>query len=141
MAEEKKVLDAVKKTTKKAKPSTKKSVNKGGRKADGTFAKGNKPKITSNYGRPIQQFSYRAMAKVRASKDPERVEKDLDALDKILDSEATSPMERMKALELKIKLNGGFDPVENKDVTPKEEPTNPFANLTEAELRKLAGEK
>ena len=46
-------------------------------------------------------------------------------------------MEKMKALELLIKLNGNFDPQETKDVSEKEI-VNPFENLTEAELRKLA---
>ena len=35
-----------------AKGGAKTTSAKGGRKADGTFAKGNKPKITENYGRP-----------------------------------------------------------------------------------------
>ena len=43
----------------------------------------------------------------------------------------------MKALELLIKLNGNFDPQETKDVSEKEV-FNPFENLTEDELRKLA---
>ena len=133
----KKVEGSVSVAKKPKTPQKSKSVNKGGRKADGTFAKGNKPKITSNYGRPIQQFSYRAMAKVRAGKDPNRVEKDLDVLDNILDSDSATPMEKMKAMELKIKLNGGFDPVENKDVTPKTISESPLNGLTIEELRSL----
>lgn len=118
-----------------------KSVNKNAKKAQKRVV--GKP-FTSEYqpnnkcgGRPIQQFSYRAMAKVRAGKDPARVEKDLDVLDKILDSESATPMEKMKAMELKIKLNGGFDPVENKDVTPKTISESPLNGLTIEELRSL----
>lgn len=134
-----------KNVVKSAKPQKKKVVKQGGKKAagrnsDGTFAKGNKPKITENYGRPQTDFSHRAMAKARAKKNPERILKDLDEIDKILDSDSSSPMEKMKALEIKIKLNGGFDPVENKDVT-EHTIVNPFENLTEAELRKLAEAK
>lgn len=108
-----------------------------GRNADGTFAKGNKPKITENYGRPQNDFSYRAMAKIRAKKDPERVQKDLDMLDAIIDDPKASPMERMKALENKIKLNGNYDPQETKDVTPMRHIETPLDSLSVEELRTL----
>lgn len=108
-----------------------------GRNADGTFAKGNKPKITENYGRPQNDFSYRAMAKIRAKKDPARVQKDLDMLDEIIDDPNSSPMERMKALENKIKLNGNFDPQETKDVTPVRHIETPLDSLSVEELRTL----
>ena len=114
-------------------------VKKLGRNSDGTFATGNKISV-GNSGRPQNDFSYRAMAKARAAKDPERIQKDLDSLDKIIDGTGASHMEKMKALELKIKLNGGFDPVEAKDVSEKMF-INPFENLTEDELRKLAEAK
>ena len=126
---------------KPTKPQTEKVVKKLGnnsdRNADGTFKKGNQCSVGNEGGRPQTDFSHRAMAKARAKKDPERIIKDLDELDSILDSKKSSPMEKMKALEIKIKLNGGFDPVENKDVTDRA-PVNPFENLTEEELRKLA---
>jgi len=108
-----------------------------GRNADGTFAKGNKPKITENYGRPQNDFSYRAMAKIRAQKDPQRVQKDLDMLDEIIDDPNSSPMERMKALENKIKLNGNYDPQETKDVTPVRHIETPLDSLSVEELRTL----
>lgn len=111
--------------------------NNSDRNADGTFKQGNQCSVGNNGGRPQTDFSHRAMAKARAKKDPARILKDLDELDNILDSKTASPMEKMKAIEIKIKLNGGFDPVENKDVTEHVAP-NPFENLTEEELRKLA---
>lgn len=106
---------------------------KNGRKTDGTFAKGN----SFGQGRPRNEYSYRAMAKKMAAEDPERITKDLKILNDIVDSDSSSPMEKMKALELLIKLNGNFDPQETKDVSEKEV-FNPFENLSEDELRKLA---
>lgn len=134
-----------KKTTTKPKEESVKKGGMEGRNPDGTFAKGSKPKITSNYGAPLKNFSYKAMAKVRASKDPNRVLKDLEALDAILDNESTSPMERMKALELKIKLNGGFDPQETTATITGEVAAEinkrPYKGLTIDEIRKALGKK
>lgn len=111
---------------------------KGGRKADGTFAKGNKPKITKNYGRPPEDMSFRHQVKLRASKDPKMVEDAINTLIKIA-RDPDNP-KCIEAIDKLIKLNGNYDPQESKDVTPKVRP-NPFDNLTEEELRKLAGEK
>ena len=123
----------VRKTVKRVAKKKKTDAVKNGRKTDGTFAKGN----SFGQGRPKNEYSYRAMAKKMAAEDPERITKDLKILNNIVDSDSSSPMEKMKALELLIKLNGNFDPQETKDVSEKEI-FNPFENLTEAELRKLA---
>lgn len=114
-----------------------KSVN---HNVDGTFSEGNdawKNRDPNKAHRPIQDFSYKSMAKVRAAKDPSRVEKDLDMLDKIIDNEDASPMERMKAIEYKIKLNGNFDAQETRDVTERQIPDSPLNSLTVDELRSL----
>ena len=107
-----------------------------GRKSDGTFAPGNTFGRNPG-GRPKDAFSYRAIAKVMASEDPDSITNGVRTLHDIVKSIETSPMEKMKALELLIKLNGNFDPQETKDVSEKEI-FNPFENLTEDELRKLA---
>jgi len=138
----KKPVETPKPAPKVEKPQNTEPVKQGGNKvegrnADGTFAKGHKPKITENYGRPQNDFSYRAMAKIRAKKDPARVQKDLDMLDEIIDNPNSSPMERMKALENKIKLNGNYDPQETKDVTPVRHIETPLDGLSVEELRTL----
>lgn len=127
----------VKKVAKKkvAKEKKAKAV-KVGRKSDGTFAPGNTFGKNPG-GRPKDAFSYRAIAKVMASEDPDSITNGVKTLHDIVKSAETSPMEKMKALELLIKLNGNFDPQETKDVSEKEV-FNPFENLTEDELRKLA---
>lgn len=140
-------LSAAKVTSKKPAPkveapqkieAVKQGGNKAeGRNADGTFAKGNKPKITDNYGRPQNDYSYRAMAKIRAKKDPERILKDLNRLDAIIDDPKSTPAEIAKALEIKIKLNGNFDPQETKDVTPVRHIETPLDSLSVEELRTL----
>ncbi|MBR2587016.1 hypothetical protein IKE71_01420 [Candidatus Saccharibacteria bacterium] len=124
-----------------AKPPKKKAVKKlgdnSGRNPDGTFRKGNQCSVGNEGGRPQTDFSHRAMAKARAKRDPERIIRDLDELDRILDSDKSSPMEKMKALEIKIKLNGNFDPQETKDVTPAKPVESPLNNLSVEELRGL----
>lgn len=88
-------------------------------------------------GRPQNDFSYRAMAKIRAKKDPERILKDLNRLDAIIDDPKSTPAEIAKALEIKIKLNGNFDPQETKDVTPARHAESPLDGLSVEELRAL----
>ena len=88
-------------------------------------------------GRPQNDFSYRAMAKIRAKKDPERIQKDLNRLDEIIDNPKSTPAEIAKALEIKIKLNGNFDPQETKDVTPVRHIETPLDSLSVEELRAL----
>lgn len=88
-------------------------------------------------GRPQNDFSYRAMAKIRAKKDPERIQKDLNRLDEIIDNPNSTPAEIAKALEIKIKLNGNFDPQETKDVTPVRHIETPLDSLSVEELRTL----
>ena len=117
------------------KTSNGQDVKKLGRNSDGTFKKGNQISV-GNSGRPQNEYSYRAMAKVRALKNPERIQRDLDALDGIIDSPQSKPLDVIHALEIKIKLNGNFDPQETKDVTPPR-PESPLNGLTVEELRKL----
>ena len=123
-----------------AKPETvkKKATSaKVGRKSDGTFAKGNEYGKNSG-GRPPEDMSFRHQVKLRASKDPKMVKDAINTLIKIA-SDPENP-KCIEAIDKLIKLNGNYDPQETKDVTPKAKP-NPFENLTEEELRKLAGEK
>lgn len=108
-----------------------------GRNSDGTFAEGNQISKGNNGGRPSSAFSHRAMAKARAEANPDRIIKDLEELDKIIESDATSPMEKMKALDIKIRLFEGYDPSETKDVTPEKIKESPLNGLTIEELRKL----
>jgi len=126
----------VQKTVKKVAKEKKAKAVQVGRKSDGTFAPGNTFGRNPG-GRPKDAFSYRAIAKVMASEDPDSITNGVRTLHDIVKSVETSPMEKMKALELLIKLNGNFDPQETKDVSEKEI-FNPFENLTEDELRKLA---
>ena len=126
----------VRKTVKKVAKEKKAKTVQVGRKSDGTFAPGNTFGRNPG-GRPKDAFSYRAIAKVMASEDPDSITNGVKTLHDIVKSNETSPMEKMKALELLIKLNGNFDPQETKDVSEKEI-FNPFENLTEDELRKLA---
>lgn len=126
----------VRKTVKKVAKEKKARTVQVGRKSDGTFAPGNTFGKNPG-GRPKDAFSYRAIAKVMASEDPDSITNGVKTLHDIVKSAETSPMEKMKALELLIKLNGNFDPQETKDVSEKEI-FNPFENLTEDELRKLA---
>lgn len=140
----KKACKSVKKDAKKVRKSVKttttqkkKTVKKGGRKADGTFDKGNKPKITENYGRPQSDFSHRAMAKVRAKKNPQSILNDLDTLDKIISDPDASAKDKMRAIDIKIRLNMGYDPTEQKDVSEKPIAESPLNALTIDELRSL----
>lgn len=126
----------VRKTVKKVAKEKKARTVQVGRKSDGTFAPGNTFGRNPG-GRPKDAFSYRAIAKVMASEDPDSITNGVKTLHDIVKSAETSPMEKMKALELLIKLNGNFDPQETKDVSEKEI-VNPFENLTEDELRNLA---
>lgn len=134
--EQKTAKKTVRQKTTKTGVKVKRKTVKVGRKSDGTFSEGNSFGKNSG-GRPKNDFSYRAMAKKMAEANPERIVKDLSILSSIIDGETSSPMEKLKALEIMIKLNGNFDPQETKDVSEKEV-FNPFENLTEAELRKLA---
>lgn len=121
----------------------KKEVIKGGRKADGTFAKGNKPKITKNYGRPTEDMSFRHQMKIRASQEPELVQKVINNLIKIA-SDPDHP-KCVEAAEKLIKLNGNYDPAESKSevtgsLNTKME-NSPFNQLTKEDLLKLLKRK
>lgn len=108
-----------------------------GRNSDGTFAKGNKISV-GNSGRPKDKYSHRALAARRAEENPESIQKDLDVLDEIIANPDNSPMEKAKAIELKIKLFGGFDVQETKtELTGKVENAIPFSNLSQKEVEAL----
>ena len=119
------------------KPQKVEAVNKNAKKPRGKpFTSEYQPNNTCG-GRPQNDFSYRAMAKIRAKKDPERILKDLNRLDAIIDDPKSTPAEIAKALEIKIKLNGNFDPQETKDVTPARHVESPLDGLSVEELRTL----
>lgn len=120
-----------------AKGGTKATSDKGGRNVDGTFAKGHEPIIAENCGRPKDRFSHRAMAAKRAQENPNSIKKDLDVLDEIINNPSNSPIERAKAIDIKIKLFGGYDAQETKtEITGKLE-GSPFANLSAKEVEAL----
>ncbi len=108
---------------------------KGGRKADGTFAKGNKPKITENYGRPTEPFSFRERAKIMARKDPTLVKGVIDNLIKIA-SDPDHP-KCTDAADKLIKLIGNYDPSESKTELSGKVEGSPFANLSAKEVEGL----
>ena len=126
----------VKKVAKKkvAKEKKAKAV-KVGRNSDGTFSKGNKLSVGNNGGRPTEDMSFRHQVKIRASNDPNLVLNVINNLIAIA-SDPDHP-KCVEAADKLIKLNGNYDPTETKDVSEKEV-FNPFENLTEDELRKLA---
>lgn len=123
--------------------SKEKEVIKGGRKADGTFAKGNKPKVTENYGRPTEDMSFRHQMKLRAMKQPELIQQVIDNLVTIA-SDPEHP-KCVEAAEKLIKLNGNYDPAESKNevtgsLNTKME-NSPFSQLTKEDLLKLLKRK
>ncbi len=116
---------------------------KSGRNADGTFAKGNKPKITANHGRPSEEMSFRHQMKIRASNNPKLVQKVIDNLIKIA-SDPDHP-KCVEAAEKLIKLNGNYDPAESRNevtgsLSTKVE-NSPFDELTKEDLLKLLKRK
>ena len=135
-AAKKPVQKTVKKVTKKkvAKEKKAKAV-KVGRNSDGTFSKGNKLSVGNNGGRPTEDMSFRHQVKIRASNDPNLVLNVINNLIAIA-SDPDHP-KCVEAADKLIKLNGNYDPTETKDVSEKEI-FNPFENLSEEELRKLA---
>ena len=130
---------------KKPKKIVKTTSEKLGRNSDGTFAKGNQISVGNNGGRPQDRFSHRAIAAQRAMKDPSRIKKDLEILDSIIDSETASPTEKVKAIETKAKLFGGFDVQETKTTLEGNLQTtqtnSPFNQLTKQDLLKLLKRK
>ena len=130
---------------KKPKKKVKSTPEKLGRNSDGTFAKGNQISVGNNGGRPQDRFSHRAIAAQRAMKDPSRIKKDLEILDSIIDSETASPAEKVKAIETKAKLFGGFDVQETKTTLEGNLQTtqtnSPFNQLTKQDLLKLLKRK
>lgn len=124
----------VRKTVKKVAKKKAKTVQVG-RNSDGTFSKGNKLSVGNNGGRPTEDMSFRHQVKIRASNDPSLV---LNVINNLI-TIASNPdhPKCVEAADKLIKLNGNYDPTETKDVSEKEI-FNPFENLTEDELRKLA---
>jgi len=125
----------VRKTVKKVAKEKKAKAVKVGRNSDGTFSKGNKLSVGNNGGRPTEDMSFRHQVKIRASNDPNLVQDVINNLIAIA-SDPDHP-KCVEAADKLIKLNGNYDPTETKDVSEKEV-FNPFENLTEDELRKLA---
>lgn len=130
----KEVKKVVKKKTTKASVGKKKAAQVG-RNSDGTFSKGNKLSVGNNGGRPTEDMSFRHQVKIRASNDPNLVQGVINNLIAIA-SDPDHP-KCVEAADKLIKLNGNYDPTETKDVSEKEV-FNPFENLSEDELRKLA---
>ena len=125
----------VRKTVKKVAKEKKAKAVKVGRNSDGTFSKGNKLSVGNNGGRPTEDMSFRHQVKIRASNDPNLVLNVINNLIAIA-SDPDHP-KCVEAADKLIKLNGNYDPTETKDVSEKEI-FNPFENLSEEELRKLA---
>nr|DAX33189.1 MAG TPA: hypothetical protein [Caudoviricetes sp.] len=134
LSSKKEVKKVVKKKTTKASVGKKKAAQVG-RNSDGTFSKGNKLSVGNNGGRPTEDMSFRHQVKIRASNDPNLVLNVINNLIAIA-SDPDHP-KCVEAADKLIKLNGNYDPTETKDVSEKEV-FNPFENLTEDELRKLA---
>lgn len=134
LSSKKEVKKVVKKKTTKASVGKKKAAQVG-RNSDGTFSKGNKLSIGNNGGRPTEDMSFRHQVKIRASNDPNLVINVINNLIAIA-SDPDHP-KCVEAADKLIKLNGNYDPTETKDVSEKEI-FNPFENLSEEELRKLA---
>lgn len=134
LSSKKEVKKVVKKKTTKASVGKKKAAQVG-RNSDGTFSKGNKLSVGNNGGRPTEDMSFRHQVKIRASNDPNLVLNVINNLIAIA-SDPDHP-KCVEAADKLIKLNGNYDPTETKDVSEKEI-FNPFENLTEDELRKLA---
>lgn len=121
----------------------KKVSNKLGRNSDGTFAKGNKESVGNNGGRPTEDMSFRHQMKIRASQEPELVQKVINNLIKIA-SDPDHP-KCVEAAEKLIKLNGNYDPAESKNevtgsLNTKME-NSPFNQLTKEDLLKLLKRK
>ena len=125
----------VRKTVKKVAKEKKAKTVQVGRNSDGTFSKGNKLSVGNNGGRPTEDMSFRHQVKIRASNDPNLVLNVINNLIAIA-SDPDHP-KCVEAADKLIKLNGNYDPTETKDVSEKEI-FNPFENLSEDELRKLA---
>ena len=134
LSSKKEVKKVVKKKTTKASVGKKKAAQVG-RNSDGTFSKGNKLSVGNNGGRPTEDMSFRHQVKIRASNDPNLVINVINNLIAIA-SDPDHP-KCVEAADKLIKLNGNYDPTETKDVSEKEI-FNPFENLSEDELRKLA---
>lgn len=134
LSSKKEVKKVAKKKTTKASVGKKKAAQVG-RNSDGTFSKGNKLSVGNNGGRPTEDMSFRHQVKIRASNDPNLVLNVINNLIAIA-SDPDHP-KCVEAADKLIKLNGNYDPTETKDVSEKEI-FNPFENLSEEELRKLA---
>lgn len=108
---------------------------KGGRNADGTFAKGNKPKVTENYGRPPEPWSVREQAKLMAKKNPKLVKNLVKTLIEIA-SDKDHP-KCTDAADKLVKLLGNYDPSETKTELSGKVEGAPFSNLSAKEVESL----
>lgn len=122
--------------------SKKEVAAKVGRKSDGTFAKGNTFGKNPG-GRPMEEMSFRHQMKIRASQEPELVQKVIQNLIKIA-SDPDHP-KCVEAAEKLIKLNGNYDPAESKSEVTGSLNTklenSPFNQLTKEDLLKLLKRK
>jgi len=91
----------------------------------------NKEKDNKNYNEYRVRY-FKDAIRIYGEFHPEKVHNLAEAM---FDKGITDP----KYAELVVKAFGGFSPIETKDVTERPAP-NPYANLTEEELKKLAGE-
>lgn len=90
-------------------------------------------------GRPPFEMSVRSVAKYLARKDPKVIENAVKNSFAILQDKTNPNFVRM--IDWLTKVMGGYDPVETKDVTPRNL-ANPYAKFSREELKKmLSGEK
>lgn len=106
--------------------------SKDGRKSDGTFAAGN-DYGTNPGGRPPEALSVRSQVKLRVAKDPKLMKKAISNMFEIL-ADPKHP-QFAKMLDTFVKLNGNYDPTEQKiDLTDNR---NPFAGADPKKLEQL----
>jgi len=113
--------------------TARKRITKDQRNANGTFKKGN-----VGGGRKPEYMSARMQAKVMAANDPELLQKVLKNLYKIA-SDPDHPQSTAAADKI-IKLTGGYDPTETKDVT-EEKHERIYKGLSLEKINKLLGDE
>lgn len=115
------------------KQTARKRITKDQRNANGTFKKGN-----VGGGRKPEFMSARMTAKVMAANDPELLKNVLNNLYKIA-SDPNHPQSTNAADKI-IKMTGGYDPTETKDVTEHKH-ERVYKGLSLEQINKLLGEK
>lgn len=116
-----------------AKKTARKRITKSQRNANGTFKKGN-----AGGGRKPELMSARMQAKIMAAEDPALLQSVLKNLYKIA-SDPTHP-QCTNAADKIIKMVGGYDPTETKDVTQHKH-ERVYKGLTLEQINKLLEEK